>query len=65
MAPGFEFEFVRGTAESIPLEERDSGKLLLAQQSGISDYSAFVEALVENADIVIDEEVIVGEGLLQ
>ena len=54
-----------GRPESIPLEERDSGKLLLAQQSGISDYAAFVEALVENADIVIDEEVIVGEGLLQ
>ena len=54
-----------GRPESIPLDERDSGKLLLAQQSGFSDFSAFVEALVENADIVIDEEVIVGEGLLQ
>ena len=54
-----------GRPESIPLDERDDGKLLLAQQSGISDYSAFIEALVENADIIIDEDVIVGEGLLQ
>ena len=54
-----------GRPESIPLNERDDGKLLLAQQSGISDYSAFVEALVESADIIIDEDVIVGEGLLQ
>lgn len=54
-----------GRPESIPLEERDEGKLMLAQQSGIGDYSAFVEALVEDAKIVVDEEVIAGTGLLQ
>ncbi|MDJ0918914.1 MAG: SurA N-terminal domain-containing protein [Woeseiaceae bacterium] len=54
-----------GRPESIPLNERDEGKLLLAQQSGVSDYAAFVEALVDSADIIIDEDVVVGEGLLQ
>ncbi len=55
---------LEGRPESIPLEERDTRKLQLAQQSGIGDYRAFVEALVENADVEIDQELLAGDLLI-
>ena len=45
-----------GRPESIPLAERDAGKLQLAQQSGASDYTAFVLELERTADIVRSDD---------
>lgn len=54
-----------GRPESIPLAERDAGKLQLLQQSGVSDYLAFIQALYDNADIVISEDALAAQDLLQ
>ncbi|MBT8092619.1 MAG: SurA N-terminal domain-containing protein [Gammaproteobacteria bacterium] len=56
---------VPGRPETIPLAERDTGKLQLADQSGMGDFVAFVQALRENADIVINEDVLAAQDLLQ
>jgi len=54
-----------GRPESIPLAERDQGKLMLAQQSGIGDFQAFVRALHDSADIVVNEDVLAAADLFQ
>tara|TARA_R110002049_G_scaffold48430_6_gene139622 strand:- start:17344 stop:19239 length:1896 start_codon:yes stop_codon:yes gene_type:complete len=54
-----------GRPESIPLAERDQGKLMLAQQSGIGDFQAFLELLRDNADIVINDDVLAADDLFQ
>jgi len=54
-----------GRPESIPLAERDQGKLMLAQRSGIGDFQAFVRALHDNADIVVNEDVLAADDLFQ
>jgi hypothetical protein len=56
---------IPGRPEAIPLAERDSGKLQLADQSGISDFVAFVQALRANADVVINEDVLAAQDLFQ
>lgn len=45
-----------GRPETIPLQERDAGKLQLAQESGAADYTAFVLELERNAEIVRAED---------
>ena len=52
-----------GRPESIPLAERDAGKLELAQQVGTSEFIAFVEALYNRADIVISEDALAAQDL--
>lgn len=54
-----------GRPESIPLAERDAGKLQLAQQSGAADYVAFVQSLYDNADIDINPDVLAASDLFQ
>jgi len=54
-----------GRPESIPLADRDAGKLELAQQAGASDYYAFVQALYDNADIVISQNALAAQDLYQ
>lgn len=54
-----------GRPESIPLADRDAGKLELAQQAGASDFYAFVQALYDNADVVISQDVLAAQDLLQ
>ncbi len=54
-----------GRPESIPLAERDARKLRLAQQSGIGDYRAFVQALYDNADVAINDNILAAQDLLQ
>lgn len=54
-----------GRPESIPLAQRDEGKLQLAQQSGIGDFQAFVRTLYDDADIVVNEDVLAAEDLFQ
>ncbi len=48
-------EVIPGRPESIPLGERDAGKTLLTQQSGVADYTAFVSQLEADADIAISK----------
>ena len=45
-----------GRPESIPVAERDQGKLQLAQEAGIAEYTALVLELERRADIVIAED---------
>ncbi|MDH3374129.1 MAG: SurA N-terminal domain-containing protein [Gammaproteobacteria bacterium] len=54
-----------GRPESIPLADRDTGKLELAQQAGASDYFAFVQALYDRADIVVSQDALAAQNLLQ
>ena len=54
-----------GRPESIPLAERDSRKVQLAQQSGAGDYRAFVQALYDAADIAINGDMLAAQDLLQ
>jgi peptidyl-prolyl cis-trans isomerase D len=54
-----------GRPESIPLAERDAGKLQLAQQSGGADYVAFVQSLYDDADIEINPDVLAASELFQ
>ena len=54
-----------GRPESIPLAERDAGKLQLAQQAGVSELLAFIQALYDNADIVISDDALAAQDLLQ
>jgi peptidyl-prolyl cis-trans isomerase D len=44
---------VPGRPESIPVEERDAGKLRLTSESGAADYTAIVLELERRADIVL------------
>jgi peptidyl-prolyl cis-trans isomerase D len=52
-----------GRPESIPLADRDAGKLELATQAGTSEFIAFVEALYNRADIVISEDALAAQDL--
>ena len=54
-----------GRPESIPLGERDAGKTQLADQSGVGDFVAFVQALRANADIAINRDVLAAQDLFQ
>lgn len=56
---------IPGRPESIPLAQRDSGKLMRAQESGFADFSAFLLALREEADVVINEDALAGSDFLQ
>ncbi len=47
---------IPGRPEAIPLEERDAGKLQLAQEAGGADYTALVLELERRADIEIAED---------
>ena len=62
----FSLDAVRpGRPESIPLAERDSGKLFRAQDSGIRDFSAFLLSLRENANVVVNEDALAAADILQ
>ncbi len=52
-----------GRPESIPLADRDAGKLELATQAGTSEFIAFIEALYSRADIVISEDALAAQDL--
>ena len=56
---------IPGRPESIPQADRFAGKEQLAQQAGGSDYLAFVQSLVERADIDINDSVLAASDLLQ
>ena len=54
-----------GRPESIPLPERDAGKERLAQLAGGAAYAAFVQSLYENADIVINDDIVAASDSFQ
>ena len=54
-----------GRPESIPLAQRDAGKAQLAQDSGVADYVAFLQALYDDAEIIINEDALAEQDLLQ
>jgi len=54
-----------GRPESIPLAQRDAGKAQLAQDSGIGDYLAFLQALYNDAEVIINEDALQEQELLQ
>lgn len=53
-----------GRPESLPVEQRDAGKQQLTDQSGVGDFVAFVQALREDAEIIINDDVLAGQDLL-
>ena len=53
-----------GRPEALPVEQRDAGKLQLTDQAGIGEFIAFVQALRENAEVVINEEALASTDLL-
>ena len=55
---------IPGRPEAIPVNERDAGKLQLADQSGIGDFVAFVQALRDSADVAINEDALAAQDLL-
>ena len=56
---------IPGRPEAIPMAERDAGKTQRADQSGLGDFVAFVQALRANADIVINEDALAAQDLFQ
>ena len=55
---------IPGRPEILPQDQRDAGKLQLTDQTGIGDFVAFIMALRENAEVVINEDVLAGDDLL-
>jgi len=56
---------IPGRPEAIPLADRDAGKLQLADQSGIGDFVAFVQALRAQADVEINQDALAAQDLFQ
>ena len=55
---------IPGRPENLPLEQRDLGKLQLTDQAGIGDFVAFIKALRENAEVIINDDVLAQSDLL-
>lgn len=53
-----------GRPEALPLEQRDAGKMQLTDQAGIGEFIAFVQALRENAEIIVNEDAVAASDLL-
>ncbi len=53
-----------GRPESLPVEQRDAGKLQLTDQAGLGDFIAFVQALREEAEVIINEDALAATDLL-
>ena len=56
---------IAGQPESIPLAERDAGRVQLADQSGIGDFVAFAQALRSKAEVIISEDALAAQDLFQ
>jgi len=53
-----------GRPEALPIEQRDVGKSQLTDQTGIGEFIAFVQALRDNAEIIVNDDAVAGTGLL-
>ncbi len=47
-----------GRPESLPVEQRDAGKQQLTDQAGLAEFIAFVQALREEAEVIINEDAV-------
>ena len=55
---------IPGRPEILPQDQRDAGKLQLTDQVGIGEFVAFIMALRENAEIVINEDVLAEQDIM-
>ena len=55
---------IPGRPEAMPVEQRDAGKAQLTDQSGMGDFIAFVQVLREDAEVIINEDVLAAQDLL-
>jgi peptidyl-prolyl cis-trans isomerase D len=55
---------IPGRPEALPVAQRDAGKQQLTDQSGVGDFVAFVQALREDAEIIINQDVLAAQDLL-
>ncbi|MEJ2275281.1 MAG: SurA N-terminal domain-containing protein [Woeseiaceae bacterium] len=53
-----------GRPEALPVEQRDAGKAQLTDQVGVGDFIAFVQALREDAEVIINEDALAAPDLL-
>ncbi len=56
---------IAGQPQSIPLADRDAGRVQLADQYGIGDFVAFAQALRNNAEVIISEDALAAQDLFQ
>lgn len=56
---------IPGRPESIPLADRDAGRVQLVDQYGIGDFVGFVQALRANAEVIISEDALAAQDLFQ
>ena len=56
---------IAGQPESIPLADRDAGRVQLVDQYGASDFVAFVRSLRDNAEVIISEDALAAQDLFQ
>ncbi len=52
---------VPGRPEAIPLADRDAGKNTLAEESGVGDFVAFVQALRADAKVIINQDMLAAQ----
>ncbi|MDH5456645.1 MAG: peptidylprolyl isomerase, partial [Gammaproteobacteria bacterium] len=55
---------IPGRPELLPQETRDAGKAQLTDQAGVGDFVAFLKALRENAEVIINKDVLAQPDLL-
>ena len=55
---------IPGRPEVLPVDQRDAGKAQLTDQSGIGDFVAFIKALRDNSEIIINEDALAQQDLL-
>ena len=53
-----------GRPESLPVEQRDAGKAQLTDQAGLGEFIAFVQALREEAEVIINQDALAATDLL-
>ncbi len=55
---------VPGRPQSIPLEDRDVGRVELVDRYGVGDFVGFVQSLRADADVVINDDLLAADDLL-
>ena len=53
-----------GRPESLPVEQRDAGKRQLTDQVGVAEFIAFVQALRESAEVIVNEDAVASTDML-
>ena len=53
-----------GRPEALPVEQRDAGKAQLTDQTGVGEFVAFVQALRENAEVIVNQDAVAATDLL-